>query len=246
MVLFNTIELALDFNLSVPQELLSKYYEVIKMKNIYISPSNQIGNVYAVGGTNEKEQCHKIAKACSDFLKANGFDTLCTYDDDMYKRVRESNDYNADLHIAIHTNATKKHNVTGGTQILLYSLDGERLKIGTEIFKKLSVLTPGNSAEKIVAKPDFYECRATNAICVYCECEFHDTAEGAKFIIENTKQIGEAIARGVLAYYGVKEVSNTAKLYTVQVGAYRDKTNAILQRNHLKKLGFTDCFIREV
>lgn len=216
------------------------------MKKIYISPSNQDGNVYAVGGTNEKEQCHKIAMACSDFLTANGFDVLCTYDDDMYKRVRESNDFNSDLHIAIHTNATPKHNVTGGTQILLYSLDGERFKIGTEIFKKLSALTPGKSAEKIISKPSFYECRATNAICVYCECEFHDTTEGAQFIIDNTKSIGEAIARGVLAYYGVKEVSNTAKLYTVQVGSFRDRTNAILQRNHLKKLGFVDCFIREV
>ena len=129
---------------------------------------------------------------------------------------------------------------------MLYSLDGERLKVGTEIFKKLSVLTPGNTAEKIIAKPSFYECKATTGICVYCECEFHDTTEGAKFIIENTKAMGEAIARGILSYYGLKEVTDTAKLYTVQVGSFRDKTNAILQRNHLKKLGFVDCFIREV
>lgn len=246
MVSFNTIELAIDYNLPVPQELLNEYYKVIKMKKIYISPSNQSGNKYAYGNTNEKEQCHKIAKACRDFLKAQGFDVLCTYDNDMYKRVRESNDFKADLHIAIHTNATVKHNVTGGTQVLLYSLDGERLKVGTEIFKKLSVLTPGNTAEKIIAKPSFYECKATTGICVYCECEFHDTPEGAKFIINNTKAMGEAIGRGILSYYGLKEVTDTAKLYTVQVGSFRDKTNAILQRNHLKKLGFVDCFIREV
>lgn len=216
------------------------------MKKIYISPSNQSGNKYATGNTNEKEQCHKIARACSDLLKANGFDVLCTYDNDMYKRVRESNDFNADLHIAIHTNATVKHNVTGGTQILLYSLEGERLKVGTEIFKKLSPLTVGNSAEKIIAEPSFYECKATNGICIYCECEFHDTEEGSKFIINNTKQIGEAIARGVLSYYGVKELTDGAKFYTVQVGSYRDKTHAIVQRNHLKKMGFIDCFIREI
>lgn len=208
------------------------------MKKIYISPSNQNGNKYALGNTNEKEQCHKIAKACSDLLKLNGFKVLCTYDDDMYKRVRESNDFNADLHIAIHTNATPKHDVTGGTQVLLYSLSGERIKVGTQIFKKLSVLTPGEKAEKIIAKPTFYECKATKGICVYCECEFHDTPEGATFIINNTKQMGEAIARGIIAYYG--------KLYSVQVGAFREKTNAIVQRDHLKKLGFTGCFIREV
>ena len=36
---------------------------------IYISPSNQESNLYATGGTNEKEQCHKIARACYDYLK---------------------------------------------------------------------------------------------------------------------------------------------------------------------------------
>ena len=41
-------------------------------KKIYISPSNQNFNVYATGNTNEKAQCHKIAKACVDYLKKAG------------------------------------------------------------------------------------------------------------------------------------------------------------------------------
>lgn len=42
-------------------------------KKIYISPSNQVRNVYATGGTNEKEQCHKIAKHCISYLEKKGF-----------------------------------------------------------------------------------------------------------------------------------------------------------------------------
>ena len=38
-------------------------------RKIYISPSNQLHNTYATGNTNEKEQCHKIARACVDYLK---------------------------------------------------------------------------------------------------------------------------------------------------------------------------------
>ena len=41
-------------------------------KKIYISPSNQVYNTYATGGTNEKEQCHKIAKACVEYLEKKG------------------------------------------------------------------------------------------------------------------------------------------------------------------------------
>ena len=42
-------------------------------RKIYISPSNQSYNTYATGKTNEKEQCHKIAKYCVSYLKKKGF-----------------------------------------------------------------------------------------------------------------------------------------------------------------------------
>lgn len=217
-------------------------------KKIYISPSNQVGNLYATGGTNEREQCHKIAKACVDYLKKAGFDVKCTYNDVMETRVRESNAFGADMHVAIHTNATKKHNVTGGTQILLYSLDGERKKAGMAVFDRLSPLTPGKSAEKLIAKPSFYECKAANGITVYCECEFHDTKTGSDFIIKNTKAIGEAIAKGICDYYGVKLVEKPATdsddtVYCVQVGAYSQYSNARKQLEKVQASGFPDAII---
>ena len=217
-------------------------------KKIYISPSNQSANTYATGNTNEKEQCHKIAKACVEFLEKHGFSVKCTYDDDMYKRVRESNAFGADMHVAIHTNATAKHNVTGGTQILLYSISGERKKAGQAVFKRLAPITPGKSAERLIAKPDFYECNSAKGLTVYCECEFHDTKEGSDFIIKNTKKIGEAIAKGICDYYGVeiidfpiKEISAPTKaetLYVVQTGAFSIKKNAQKHLEKLKKAGF--------
>ncbi len=233
-------------------------------KKIYISPSNQKGNTYATGNTNEKEQCHKIAKYCVAFLKKQGFDVKCTYNDDMYERVRESNLFGADLHVAIHTNATVKHNVTGGTQILLFNLEGERKKAGQAVFDRLAPITPGKSAERLIEKPDFYEVNSANAITVYCECEFHDTKEGSDFIRNNTKEIGESIAKGICDYYGVnaelgidrpdkgtvvnKENNASSKdetLYRVQVGAFRIKKNAENYIKQLKKAGF-DGFIVEV
>ena len=220
-------------------------------KKIYISPSNQVANLYATGNTNEKAQCHKIAKACVSYLVKAGFNVKCTYNDDMYARVKESNAFDADMHIAIHTNATVKHNVTGGTQILLYSLTGERKKAGQAVLDELSPLTPGKSAEGLVAKPDFYECRSTKALAVYCECEFHDTKEGSDFIIKNTKEIGEAIAKGVCKYYGVSlpaEKNNTPSddgvLYRVQTGAFTKRENAEKHLDALKKAGF-EGFITE-
>lgn len=212
-------------------------------KKIYISPSNQVGNIYATGNTNEKEQCHKIAKACVDALVENGFQVMCTYNDDMYKRVEESNAFDADIHIAIHTNATAKHNVTGGSQVLLYSISGEREKAGNAVLSRLSPITPGKSAERLVLKPDFYEVRATKGLALYCECEFHDTQLGSDFIINNTDRIGEAIAYGICDYYGVvpknkNSVPNDGTLYKIQVGAFSVRENAENYLAKLKNAGF--------
>jgi N-acetylmuramoyl-L-alanine amidase len=216
---------------------------IFMAKKIYISPSNQSANAYATGGTNEKEQCHKIAKACVEYLKKSGFDVKCTYNDDMYARVKESNAFGADMHVAVHTNATDKHKVTGGTQILLYSLDGERKKAGQAVYDRLAPLTPGKSAEKLIAKPGFYECNSADGLTVYVEAEFHDTKEGSDFIIKNTKAIGEAIAKGICDYYGVKVTETPKKadddtLYCVQVGAFSKYENAQKQLEKLKKAGF--------
>lgn len=193
-------------------------------KKIYISPSNQQGNKYETGNTNEKVQCHKIAKACVAYLKKAGFSVKCTYNDDMYTRVKESNDFGADLHVAIHTNATATHKVTGGTQILLYNLEGQRKKVGEAVFKRLAPITPGKSAERLIEKPDFYEIKQAKGITVYCECEFHDTKTGSDFIIKNTTAIGEAIAKGICDYYGVKlpaepkkETAAEKKMYVIKL-----------------------------
>lgn len=220
-------------------------------KKIYISPSNQEANLYATGGTNEKEQCHKIARACYDFLKQNGFDVKCTYNNNMYERVKESNAFGADIHLAIHTNATAKHNVTGGAQILLYSLTGERKNIGQAILNRLAPITPGESAEKLIEKPSFYEINSADGITIYCECEFHDTKEGSDFIINNTRLIGETIAKGICDYFGVSIVEddnvedNKKTLYTVQVGAFSVKNNAVKYLEELKSAGFDAIIIEK-
>lgn len=78
------------------------------MKKIYLSPSDQVRNIYAYGDTNEAAQCRKIASACKAALERNGFAVRTNFDDGtnaMYTRVAESNTWGADLHLCIHTNA---------------------------------------------------------------------------------------------------------------------------------------------
>ena len=63
-------------------------------KKIYLSPSNQSGNMYAYGNTTEMEQCNRIADAAKTALERCGFTVKkAPKGQDMYKSISESNAY---------------------------------------------------------------------------------------------------------------------------------------------------------
>ncbi len=171
------------------------------MKKIYLSPSDQNRNVYAYGDTTEMEQCQKMADACEMALKRHGFAVINNQMDTMEQRVAESNAWGADLHIPIHTNAYNR-NVTV-TRMFYYSEQSPGKAPCQAIFARLAPLTPGTS-ENVKAYPELYEMRMPNAASVYVEVDFHDVPKIAKWLIENTEAIGEAICAGICDYYGVK------------------------------------------
>lgn len=215
-------------------------------KKIYLSPSSQESNAYATGKTTEMIECREISDACAVYLRKAGFEVKDGCYGDMYSRTSESNAWGADLHVPIHTNAFKG-NITGGTQVYLNKLTGEHKKVGQAVLDRLAPLTPGKSHEGLKKNPGFYEINKANAITVYMECEFHDTKTGADYIRNHTTEIGEAIAKGICDYYGVKAETKPEKesgeLYTVQVGAYSKYTNAQAQLEKVKAKGFADAFI---
>lgn len=215
---------------------------------IYLSPSNQDANIYAAGNTNEMIQCNKIAEAAKKYLEKHGFDVKkAAQGQNMWTSINESNAWGANLHVPIHTNAFNG-TLTGGTLIMLHTANGNNLKAGTAILSQLAPVTPGKDYA-IQERPDLAELNSTKAIAVYIECEFHDTVDGANFIINNTDKLGEAIAHGICDYFGVKwnnEDDNTSDtFYRVQVGAFSQKENAEKQLDKLKNEGY-DAFITEV
>ena len=168
---------------------------------IYLSPSDQTANKYAYGGTNEAVQCRRIADALEKALKRCGFAVKNNKTDSMQARVKESNDWGADLHVPLHTNAY--NGKVSGTRIFTYDNSGKGYKCAKKVFRFLAPVTPGAS-ENISVYDELYEVKYTAAPCVYIESEFHDVAIAAKWIIEHVEDIAEAICKGICAYFGVK------------------------------------------
>ena len=214
---------------------------------IYLSPSDQTANKYAYGSTNEAVQCRRIADALENALKRCGFAVKNNKTDSMQARVRESNDWGADLHVTLHTNAY--NGKVSGTRIFTYDNSGKGYQCAKKVFGFLAPVTPGAS-ENISVYDELYEVKYTAAPCVYIESEFHDVAIVAKWIINHVKNVAEAICKGICAYFGVSykvptnKTADKTKMFKVQVGAFKERRNAEAMLQSLKAAGFNG-YIKE-
>lgn len=219
-------------------------------KRVYLSPSDQRRNTYAVGNTTEDVQCGKIAAACKAALERSGVKVMVGQYDTMANRCKASDDFKANLHVPIHTNAS--NGKASGTRIFCYQLDkaSEGYKAAKAVFNVLAPLTPGKS-ENIKANPNLFEVKTPAAPTVYIEVDFHDVPDVAQWIIDNTEVIGETIAKGICNYLGVKfkkadkPAAAEKVIYRVQVGAFSVKENAEAYLKEVRK-HFPEAFITRV
>ena len=172
---------------------------------IYLSPSQQYYNQYADGTTTEKDQCNRIAEACERALIRCGFEVkraaVGTRTDDA---IAASNAWGADLHIPIHTNAG------GGSGCVVFvdALDNRHTKYAQPIYDAIAAITVANETYGVrTARYD--EITRTRGLCVYVECEFHDNARDAQWIIDNVEALGEAICKGICTGAGAKYIAKT-------------------------------------
>ena len=171
-------------------------------KRVYLSPSDQRRNTYAVGNTTEDVQCGRIAAACKAALERSGVEVMVGQYDTMANRVAASNRFKADLHVPIHTNAA--NGKATGTHIFCYdaSPSSAGYRACKAVLDVLGPLTPG-SPDVVRAYPALYEVKHPAAPTVYIEVDFHDVPAVAEWIIANTTVIGERIAEGLCAALGV-------------------------------------------
>lgn len=207
---------------------------------IYLSPSSQSNNQCS-GGDTEAQHCRKIAESAKKYLEKNGFKVkLADVSLDVSGRVKDSNKWGADVHIPVHTNAGGGD----GTLVMCYTGCSSN-KYVKNVYNTLASVSPGKD-DGIKARTDLAEITETKAMCVYVECEFHDTY--GSWIDKNTDALGKAIAKGICNAEGKSFTdatviskptgSGSTGLYKVQGGAFSEKKNAEDTVKELKAKGF--------
>ena len=171
---------------------------------IYLSPSAQPANNYAAGDTNEQAQCNRIAEAAKSALERCGFAVRKAPEGQGYKEnVDESNAWGAELHIPIHTNAGGG----AGTVVFVHGGTAMQMQYAQPIYDEVQAISPGTTNYGVRVNSGLYELKYTTATAVYVECEFHDRADLATWIIGHTAELGEAIARGICKGAGVRYIA---------------------------------------
>lgn len=171
---------------------------------VFISPSDQTANTYAGGGTTEAIQCGKIGIATKAALERCGFEVMLLQYATMAEKCAASDAFGAELHMPIHSNGFNKK-VTG-TRIFYHSDGGEGHKAAKAILAEIGPVTPG-APDMVQAYPALYEIRVPKAPTAYIEADFHDVQAVADWIVDHTKEIAEAICKGVCDYFGVEYIA---------------------------------------
>lgn len=173
-------------------------------KKIYLSPENRPGphGPYAgYAGVYEHDVCTNIADCEKQALERCGFAvTLAEPGSTMAERVTEANRGGYALYQTVHTNAG------GGTGAeCLYYNHPASIKANQCVYDELTKLYP--SKRGIKDGSGYLENNQTNMVSVYPEIAFHDNEKDARFLVNNVKEIGEALCKGVCAYFGVSYVA---------------------------------------
>lgn len=202
-------------------------------------------------GVKEKELNLSIALACREMLEwygvTVGMSRTKDENDPIGEEVKECNAFAPDLAVDIHNNAgggdggeVFYHHGGGKGRVLAENILAEIVKLGQN---SRGIKTRTNSSGK-----DYYAfIRNTSCPAVIVECAFVDNATDLKILAteEKRKEMGVAIAKGILKTLGVEIQPDRGTMYKVQVGAYLVKSNAEDMQRKIKSLGFNAFIVKE-
>lgn len=174
-----------------------KHVSFTKQYKIYINPSVQYSNSYTSNLGNEGEHMNSISKILVGML--NEYTNLIVYSNNslpgksLSESVKESNSLRVDYHLSLHSNAGGGKGSEGFYTKSSYGFT-------KSILDSLQNVLPYPTRGAKYGQDSLYELKRTTASASLIEILFHDDKAQALFIINNQKEIAEAIFNGIVSY----------------------------------------------
>ena len=212
-------------------------------KKVFLSPSDH--------GTGQNKCLHKdcyedkhtrpIAEVCAKYLKNSGVEVkIGTANQSLSQRCKDSDNFGANLHVPIHTNAWSDPELRY-LMFMFYADKAKYRKVFNAVAPEMEAVYPGNVKSVFAVRTDLTEIIKPSAVSLYCELGFHTNQKDCDEFIHNPEVVGKALAKGICKYFGVKfvepkeEKPKVENIYRVfnsagkQVGAYSKEDNAFAE-----------------
>jgi peptidoglycan hydrolase-like protein with peptidoglycan-binding domain len=166
-------------------------------------------------GRLEKDDNLRLGLAVRDALKNQGVDVLMTRDTDVFiplsERAAIANQNDADLFVSLHRNSYTEPTATSyGVENYIY-LTAPEATTGVAAQNVLdSVVEAGVQGNRGVSRGNYYVLRRTNMPAMLLEMGFILNDEDNRLFDENLDAYAEAIAKGVMEYFGLTYVPPSA------------------------------------
>ena len=158
---------------------------------IYISPSDQTDNVGVGNYGTEAARMQDLANRLGTALANKNHTVLgCKNTISRKERIQESNNLNANFHIALHSNAG------GGTgpEIFYYTSSSAGKGLAEKVLQNITAVPGCPPSRGVKASSGLEELNSTKAVAILIEVAFHDNEYDAQWIINNMNAIASAIA----------------------------------------------------
>lgn len=180
------------------------------MKKIYLSPSNQTGNKFITGNTNEGAVWNDIAKRLQTKLADYDCEVkLCKMSQTLAARAAEAKAWGADVYIAMHSNAAGTAN-KGARGVEVYydpNKGATTKKLAQAVLNELKTLFTSRGLKQSTKLIDCYKPAMPSIIG---ECGFHDNKADALLILNNKDKIAQLYCNALVKYLGLTKKSAPA------------------------------------
>ena len=180
---------------------------------------------------------------CKSVLEEHGVTVICSRmsdeNDSVYEEVKEANASGADFAFSIHTNAGGGD----GFEVFYYSPNDKAKKLAGLAEKHVKEL--GQNSRGLKSGNHLYFIKNTKITAVLVENFFIDNAKDKTIgdTVSEQEAFGIAYAKAILEYLGITYGANNT-IYRVQVGAYKQKSNAETMKQKLKNAGFEAIIVK--
>ena len=197
---------------------------------------------------NEVTEARKVVDRIYEMCKANGIevykyhDTSNSSSQNLRNIVNWHNKFKDGIDISIHFNAYQHTSNSMGTEVCYYSQSELANKISLAISKASGLKNRGGKERK-----GLYVLKNTNKPMILIEVCFCDSSYDVQKYQENFDNICLAIIQALTGkttqINNTNNNSNNDKIYRVQVGAYKIKSNAEEMQQKLKQLGIDSIIV---